>query len=101
MLNMLRELFVNVLIIIASISLGNMITRDRDIVVKKSADLMLGILCGIFGSLLIIYGVKVSDGVVVDFRCIPILLMGIYISFSSSMITSVMIGLFRITYYGG
>lgn len=100
MLNMLRELFVNVLIIIASISLGNMITRDRDIVVKKSADLMLGILCGIFGSLLIIYGVKVSDVVVVDFRCIPILLMGIYISFSSSMISAVMIGLFRIIYYG-
>jgi diguanylate cyclase len=100
MFNMLRELFVNVLIIIASISLGNMITRDRDIMVKKGADLLLGSLCGIFGSLLIIYGVKVSDSVLVDFRCIPILLMGIYISFSSSMITAVIIGLFRITYYG-
>ena len=51
MLNMLRELFVNVLIIIASISLGNMITRDRDIVVKKSADLLLGILCGVYPEL--------------------------------------------------
>ena len=100
MLIILKELFVNVLIIVASISLGNMITREREIAAKKSANLMLGILCGIFGSLLIIYGVQVSDGVLVDFRCIPILLMGIYISFSSSMITATIIGLFRITYFG-
>lgn len=100
MFDILKDLFVNVLIIVSSLSLGNMLTRDRETVVKKRASLPLGILSGILGCLLMIYSVKVTDVIIIDFRCIPIIIMGVYISFSSALLSAAIIGLFRLLYFG-
>jgi len=100
MLDIFRDLFINVIILIASISLGNMLARDKITTVNFKNGLILGALCGVQGCLLMVYGVRISPNLIVDFRSIPIIIMGMNSTFSSVMLTSVIIGLFRVLFFG-
>lgn len=100
MLNILRELLVDVFILVACLSLGNMLARDRITTVNFKNGMILGALCGALGCLLMIYGVRLAPNLLVDFRSIPIIIMGIYSTFSSVILTSLIIGVFRIVFLG-
>lgn len=66
----------------------------------KKNEVAFAILCGILGCLLMIYSLKVSPSVIVDYRCIPIVIMGIYCSITAATVTALVIGVFRIVYTG-
>lgn len=100
MLAIIKELFINLMIIIAILTLGNMIVRDSLIKQSKKNSIIIGILSGVFGCLLMLFSVRISPDIIIDFRCIPILLMGIYFSLSASMASSMVIGIFRVAVYG-
>lgn len=100
MLNILSDLFVNLVIIIASLTLGNLIVREKITKFDFRSTLIISLLSGILGCLLMVYSVRVSPNVIVDFRCIPIMILGIYSSISAATIAALFIGLFRILYLG-
>lgn len=100
MVEIIKDLFINLVIIIAALTLGNLIVRDRVINVAKKNEVAFAILCGILGCLLMIYSLKVSPSVIVDYRCIPIVIMGIYCSITAATVTALVIGVFRIVYTG-
>lgn len=100
---MLQDLFVNSTILITFISLGNQyffrkntLNNNKDI----NSNIKLGIFFGILGCFLMIYSVKVNATVIVDLRNIAIIISAIYGGFASSMITCLIIGFFRVLYFG-
>lgn len=51
MLNILRELLVDVFILVACLSLGSMLARDRITTVNFKNGIILGALCGALGEI--------------------------------------------------
>lgn len=100
MLDILNDLFLNVVILIASITFGNMLARDKLITTNRRNSLIIGVLCGIHGCLLMVYGIHLNSGLLIDFRSIPIIINGLYSAYSSVLLTSLIIGLFRIAFFG-
>lgn len=100
MIEILRDLFVNLVIIIASITLGNLIYRDHVSSPSFKHTIIISILCGVLGCLLMLFSVQVSPDMIVDFRCIPIIIMGLYCSIYAALITGAIIGIFRIIVFG-
>lgn len=100
MLGILSDLFMNVVILIASITFGNMLARDKIMTTSSRNNTILGVLCGIQGCLLMVYGVHINSNLIIDFRNIPIIITGLYSAFSSVMITSLIIGIFRVAFFG-
>lgn len=100
MIGIVKDLFVNLVIIIAALTLGNLIVRDKISEITKKHEIAFALLCGFLGCLLMIYGVKISPSVIVDYRCIPIIIMGIYCSITAATTTALLIGVFRVFYTG-
>ncbi len=100
MVAILGDLFVNLVIIVASITLGNLIYRDHITIVDRRHTIIISVLCGILGCLIMLYSVRVSANVIVDFRCIPIIIMGLYCTIYASITTAVIIGIARIIIFG-
>jgi diguanylate cyclase len=99
-MQMIRDLFVNFTIIIASIALANMLLRDRFYTDNLRNFLINGFLAGLLGCLLMIFGVSVAPDVFIDFRHIPVLIMALSFSPVSAIEASLIIGLFRVFYFG-
>jgi diguanylate cyclase len=100
MLGILGDFFVDIVILIASVSFGNMLARDRITAANYKNGIILGVLCGIQGCIMMVYGVKLGPNLTVDFGSIPIIIMGLYSTYSSVMLTSFIIGLFRFVFSG-
>lgn len=100
MLTFFNGLFINSLLIISSITFANMLIREKFLekIAKKS--LINGFMAGLLGCLLMLYSIKVTPEILLDFRLIPIILMGLYVSLSASIESAIIIGTFRIVYYG-
>ena len=98
--NLISQLFINSTIIISFVLLANMLLKD--ILTSKSFRISLinGLLNGILGCVLMIYSVNLKPDVIIDFRYIPIILTGLYVSLPASIVTAVIIGLFRIAFTG-
>jgi diguanylate cyclase len=96
--NIISQLFINSTIIIAFVLLANMLLKD--ILTSKSFRISLinGLLNGILGCVLMIYSVSLKPDVIIDFRYIPIILTGLYVSLPASLVTAIIIGLFRIAF---
>lgn len=94
------DFFVAIVIIIASLTLGNLLVRDRIIELTQKNKLILGGLSGILGCLLMTFNIQVAPDVIVDYRCIPIIIMGLYCSITAASLTAVIIGLYRILLFG-
>lgn len=62
--------------------------------------LLAGIVSGILGCLLMLYSVHITPEIIVDFRNIPIKIMVVHAAFPSAIVASLVIGLFRIAYFG-
>ena len=97
---LVSDLFINAVTIIASVTIGNLAVRDRFLNKSFASSFFIGSLCGLLGILLMLYSVTVSTNIIIDFRCIPVILMGIYFSYSATFTAAGIIGVFRIVYYG-
>lgn len=101
-MKLMNELFINVLIIISFVTIGNHLFRNRCTNQDSShlTRVLTGALAGLLGCVLMLYSVTIMPQVVLDFRNIPIIMMAVYAPFSSVMVTSLVIGLFRLTLFG-
>lgn len=100
MQNIIKDLFFNCTIIISAVTFANMLMRDGFLRSKTNNHLLTGFLTGILSCVLMLNSVAISPEVILDFRFIPIILMGIYVSFWSSVEASLIIAVFRIAYFG-
>lgn len=96
----IRGLFVNMTILTSFIMFGNMIMYDKFVAKSLRSNITYGILSGIFGCLLMLFSVPISNQVILDFRYIPVIMMAIYVSSYAAAETAVIMGLFRLLYFG-
>lgn len=99
---MLKDLFVNTMILISFISFAQQLFRDRDL--NRSSPLymkvLIGLATGFLGILLMLFSIHVDRNVIVDFRHIPVILVSIIGGPVPTIISSIAIGIFRILYFG-
>lgn len=99
---MLKDLFFNTTTLIAVISIGNQILINKDI--TPSSPLKLRIffssMAGILGIILMSNSVQVLPGVILDFRNIAIMLAATYCGLTATLVTGLIIGIFRLLYAG-
>lgn len=98
----IMQIFVNVCALITFISLGNQILINKEITPSSPLNLRLffSFMSGMLGIILMIYSVQVLPDVIIDFRCIAIILSATYCGMGSAIITALIIGLFRLLYAG-
>ncbi len=99
---MIFELFKNACIVIAFISMAYIGLKDRKVYHNATIwmKLLVGVISGSLGIILVLDGILVKPGVIIDFRYLPILLTVIYTGFLPSLISSLLIGIFRLVYFG-
>lgn len=99
---MVKDFFVNFAIIISFISIIGQVYRNKEINIKaKKLDRFLfGLEFGILGIFLMLFSVKVTDNLIIDFRNIAIAISALGGGMISSLITGGIIVVFRIAYFG-
>lgn len=100
---MIEDLFLNAVIIIAFITIENQLFLKENRINSNSSlglKTIFAVLNGILGSILMRYSVNVASTVIVDFRIVAIILTAIFGGFIPAIISSIIIGLFRIIYFG-
>jgi diguanylate cyclase len=99
---MIQDYFINATILITYITLGNLFfLRERDL--KNSNFIFktkLGIASGLLGCILMIFSIELIPSVIIDFRHTAIIIGSIFGGIPGSIISSLIIGLFRILYFG-
>lgn len=99
---MLLSFFQNACILITFLTIIQHFARDKNIFENMSINkrIVVGIYSGILGVILMINTVPIVDGVIIDFRYVPILLSAIYCGYLPSIISSIIIGVFRFLFFG-
>lgn len=99
---MIKDLIVNVSLLISFISIASHILKEEELVATSPirVKLVAGLTSGILGITLIYYGFNPANGTIVDFRNIVLAMASIYGGPIPVIICSLMIAIFRITYYG-
>lgn len=97
---MFKELLLNAAVIIASISIGNQLLINEEISPSSPLKIRLyfGLMAGVLGILLMVSSIKVMPGVILDFRHIATILSATYCGFAASILTGLIIGIFRFAY---
>lgn len=98
---MIRDLFINSMILISFISLSQQLLRDKGL--NYSSQLYIKVLAGLttgfLGILLMSFSVRVNDNVLIDFRYIPVILASIFGGPIPIIISCLIIGIFRLIYF--
>ena len=99
---MLKSLFVNSTILISFLYLGSQILKKEQLNLnsKIQIKILLGLLLGFSGCVLMFYSIQLSENSIMDFRIITMIISSIYGGFISTIITTFIIVVFRISYYG-
>lgn len=99
---MISNLFINACILITFISVGYILFKDKDIRYSSSirVQILVGFVNGIVGIILMFHATKVSSNLILDFRYIPMLISAIYEGYIPVMISSVIISICRLLYFG-
>lgn len=99
---MFTELFINSCILITFISISQNFVMNKDIKQNLSISLKIltGICAGLLGILLMLFSIQVTPSIITDFRAMPILLSALYGGFLSAIIASLLMGTFRVLYFG-
>lgn len=99
---MLNDIFINSAILIAVLSVGTQVFREKPLTVRKSipSKILIGVLIGLLGCMLMINGFYIKPKVMLDFRNIPIMFAATYSGFIASVSASIIIGVFRLLYWG-
>jgi diguanylate cyclase len=99
-MQIIRDLFVNGAIIVSAITFTNLLLRDRFDKTSILSNLIYGFLSGLLGCVLMLFSISVSPIIIIDFRYIPVIVMALYFSPIAAIVSTLMIGLFRILYFG-
>lgn len=99
---MVLSFFQNACILIAFLSTIQHFSRDKNIFESSSLNskIIFGFCNGMLGIVLMINSVQITNGVIIDFRYIPILLTALYCGILPSIIASFVIGIFRLLFLG-
>lgn len=99
---MIGNLFINACILITFTSIFYHIIKNNGLTYFTSLKLKIlkGIFYGSVGIILMFYSVHVSPTVIMDFRYISIIIASIYGGITSAVISAVIIGIFRVMYFG-
>ncbi|MGI5878407.1 MAG: GGDEF domain-containing protein [Christensenellales bacterium] len=100
MLQIANALFVNTLILIASVTFFNMLLRDHCYAPGLRNSIVMGMLTGAMGCLQIVYIIHVTPDIALGFCWIPIVMMALYMSPLSSVVAAIVIGGFGILLNG-
>lgn len=97
-----KELFLNATILITFVTIWDYMFKNNDLgaLITLKLKILFGIENGILGCVLIFYSVAISNGLIVDFRNIAIIISAIYGGAISTVVTVIIIGSFRIIYFG-
>lgn len=98
----MKDLFLNGTILVSFVAIINQLIRDHSLNSYSSIKrrLIAGAVTGALGCILMIFSVNVVPGVIVDFRNIPIILASMFGGLVTSVVASLIIGLFRLLWYG-
>jgi diguanylate cyclase len=96
------EFFVNACILMTFITLVYLFFKDIRLSDNKSLTLQIGVglYGGAVGIILLVCSVNIGNNTIIDFRYIPLLLSAIYFGAISTIIATVIIGGFRVLYFG-
>jgi len=99
---MITKLFINSCILTTFISITYIFILNKDISLNTSflSKILVGAWSGLLGILLMLFSVPIISNVIIDFRYLPILLSALFGGILSPIIASIIIGLFRILYFG-
>lgn len=99
---MIKDLFINSTIIISAIFMLGNIYRENTL--SKSSPLITrvcsGMLGGLIGVVLMFFSIKITNTMITDFRHLPILILSLQAGFIPSVVSAVIIALFRVIYFG-
>ena len=99
---MITQLFINSCILITFISLSHNFVRNKDAEHNSSIPfkMLIGAWGGLLGILLMLFSIQVAPTIITDFRALPILLSALYGGILPPIIASLIMGIFRIFYFG-
>ncbi|MBU3111476.1 diguanylate cyclase [Clostridium lacusfryxellense] len=99
---MLRDLFINMLIEISFISIVSQLIKKYEIGSSSSTKIKVitGIITGILGITIMLFGVQVDDNTILDFRNVVLALAAIHGGTIAVIICGLVIALFRVAYFG-
>ncbi|OOM77635.1 diguanylate cyclase [Clostridium sp. BL-8] len=99
---MFLSFFQNACILIASLSIIHHFIKDRKISrdMPLKSKVLWGLYNGILGIILMINSVPTTSETFIDFRYVPILFSALYSGFLSSIVSSILIGIFRFLILG-
>jgi len=99
---MLRDLFINSIILISFIFINSQIFKRNFLSLSLSykQKFLFGLSQGILGIVLMLFTIRITPVVIMDLRHIPILLAALYGGGFASIIAGITIAIFRITYFG-
>ncbi|GKU27670.1 diguanylate cyclase [Clostridium folliculivorans] len=99
---MIKELIINLSILISAISLGTQLRNGHDHLKPNqyTHQLIFGFVTGFLSIALMYFGFTIYDGSVIDFRNIAIMISAIYGGGVSIYLCSIMTAVFRIIYFG-
>lgn len=99
---MIQDLFINSMILISFISLSQQLLRDKDLNYSSPLcmKILAGLLTGFLCIILMLFSVRVNDNVIIDFRYIPVIIVSILSGPVPTIISSLIIGVFRLLYLG-
>lgn len=97
----IRELIINLSILISAISLGTQLRKGHDHLKPNpyTQKLSFGFATGLLAIVLMYYGFMIYGGSIIDFRNIAIMISAIYGGGVSVYLCSIMTAVFRITYF--
>lgn len=99
----LRDAFINIMIMIAFIFLGGNLFRNKviDTSSKFIDKFLFGTIAGIFGSILVIFNIQVTPDILIDLRAIAIIITAIYTqTVITSLLTTTVIGITLLLAFG-
>ena len=98
---MIKDLFINAVIIIAFLSMEHQIFFHTKLVKGSSTyKPLLGFFGGLLGIVLMLFSLKLTPTVILDFRNIPLIISTLYGGLIPGIITGIIIAGFRIIYFG-
>ena len=99
---MIKDLFINMTILISFISLGGQVAKKHNYEENNSlrTKIIIGTILGTLGCFLMLFSVKVNDNTIIDFRNIAIVISALFGGPIPIFITTALIAVFRVAYFG-
>lgn len=100
---MLKILFTNACILLAFIFVGNIFLKNSKLKEKNTPihiKFLSGLTAGVLGCILIIFSIRTTSGLILDFRHTVELLVVVFMGLTPGIIAGVMIFFFRLIHFG-